>query len=221
MAKIIKQKERKALGLKNTAMEAMKFAVGDPKALLWNSSSVCTDGAQVNTGEKSGLWALLDGEMKAIGSEITLIKIWCAAHRVELVWIDTTEKFKEFRKVVSILSSISSYFHHSGLRTAELEGIAKQNGLTVLKLPKIFEIRWTNFTFTLVRCIHFSWEALVRYFGKNIRDSACAGFLRYLTNLENLHLIAFLGDVLYTYQRFQKNSQYIATWFHIDIFVFM
>lgn len=40
------------------------------------------------------------------------------------------------------------------------------------------------------------------YFDRNQKDASCAGFHNYLT--KNLELIAFLGDVLFSFQRFQN-----------------
>lgn len=203
------QKQRKAIGLKNASMEPIGATIGteDPKLILSKVSSVCADGANVNTGDRSSLWTLLDKEMKAIDSKIPLIKIWCAAHRAELVWKATSEEVGEISTLFSKLSSISSYFRQSGLRTAELEQIGKDNHLIVHKLPKIFEIRWSQFSFTLLRSILVSWKALVIYFEKYPKDAVCAGYLCYLKRFENLKLIAFLGDVLFSFQRFQKKLQ--------------
>lgn len=85
--------------------------------------------------------------------------------------------------------------------------IAKENDLKVCKLPKIFTIRWSEFSFTLLRNILISWKALVLYFGRYSKDDDCMGYLRYLTKLENLELIAFVGDVLFSFKRFQKKIQ--------------
>lgn len=194
-----KQTQRKAIGLKNAVMEASKAAINDPKQLLRTVSFLCTDGTNVNTDDRTSLWQLLDQEMITIDSGIPLLKIWCAAHRAELVWKDSSEKFSAVGKVLSVLSSIASYFNQSGLRRADLD-----NNLTVFRLPKIFEIRWTQFTFTLIRNVLFSWKTLVLYFEKNKEEAACGGFRQYL---ENLELIVFLADVLFVFQRFQKNLQ--------------
>lgn len=201
------QTERKAEGLKNAVVEAIKTAAEEPKALLSKVSSLCTDGARVNTGSQSSLWTLLDDEVKNSGSAIPLLKIWCSAHRADLVWGDTAKKHGEINKLLFALSKISSHFNQSGLRVAELTKIAKENNISVLRIPKIFEIRWSEFSFDLIRSVLFSWEALVIYFDRNKACAVCAGFHRYLTNSENLKLIAFLGDVLFTFQQFQKKLQ--------------
>jgi len=159
-----KQTQRKAIGLKNAVMAAIEATIKDPKRLLRKVSSLCTDGTNVNTGDKSSLWLLLDQEMVSIDSEIPLLKIWCAAHRAELVWKGSVANFNAVVKALSVLSNIASYFNQSGLRRNELEQIGSDNNLAVFRLPKIFEIRWSQFSFTLIRNVLFSWKALVLYF---------------------------------------------------------
>lgn len=134
------------------------------------------------------------------------MKIWCAAHRAELVWKAVAEKV-DIGKVLSVMSSISSYFHSSAVRTSELQEVASQNGIKLYSLPKIFEIRWTQFSFTLLRNTLMSWNALVIYFQQNGENATCSGYLQYLTNIENLRLISFLADLLFSFQRFQKKLQ--------------
>lgn len=145
--------------------------------------------------------------MKSAGSNIPLIKIWCAAHRSELAWKSTSKSVPEISKVLSVLSSISSYFHQSAIRTAELKQIASEHNLRLLNMPKIFEIRWSKFTFSLVRSVLVSWNALVIYFKNNGVDAVYAGYRNYLTQLENVELIAFLADLLFAFSRFQKKLQ--------------
>lgn len=201
------QKERGALGLKNTVIDVIQLNTGDARRFLSKVSSIRTDGTNVNIGEKAGLWALLDREMDSLGLLKISIKLWCAAHRAELVWKSTGKRVKEVSKLLTVLSSISSYFNQSALRTSELHKIATENNTKVLNLPKIFEIRWSSFTFTLLRNVLFSWKALILYFKKNENNAVCAGYHRYLTSFDNMQLIGFLGDVLYRFQNFQQNLQ--------------
>lgn len=188
-------------------IKSMSNAVKLPNLILRKISLVCTDGTNVNTGDKFSLWVLLDKEMKAAGSNIPVIKIWCAAHRSELAWKIISKSVPEISKVLTVLSSISSYFHQSAIRTAELKQIASEHNLRLLNMPKIFEIRWSQFTFSLVRSVLVSWNASVIYFKNNGADAVCAGHHKYLTQLENVALNAFLADLLFAFSRFQKKLQ--------------
>lgn len=201
------QTERYATGLMAAVKEALKFAVEDPKIILRKVSSVVTDGTNMNIGEKNGLWALLEKEIKLAGSDIPLLKVWCAAHRSELAWKSVSKSVPEVSKILNVLSRMSSHFHSSPMRTRELQKIAKDKDLRLLMLPKIFEVRWSQFTFALLRSVLVSWQALIIYFQRNADDSECAGFLKYLIQLENLELIAVLADVLFAFSRLQKKFQ--------------
>lgn len=201
------QKERGAKGLMAAVDDALRTVVGDPDTIYRKMSSICTDGANINVGEKNSLWTLLTKRCNAAGSKIPLLKLWCAAHRSELAWKKASKSNGEVSKALSVMSSIASYFHTSSIRSSGLKKIASEHGLKLISLPKLFEIRWTQFTFQLLRGIVVSWKALTMYFGENILDSACAGYRKYLTNYDNLQLIAFLADLLFSYMRFQKNMQ--------------
>lgn len=138
---IAEQTERYARGLFNAVKEAMKVMIDDPSVLFRKISSVCTDGTNLNSGEKNGLWIQIENEMKAAGSTIPLTKVWCAAHRAELAWKNSAKSVAEVSKILGVLSKMSTYFHFSAIRSAELQSIAARHNLRLLMLPKIFEIR--------------------------------------------------------------------------------
>lgn len=203
------QTERLAAGLFKTVIGAMEDMFGYDfvyNVILMKVSSICTDGTNVNSGDEGGIWKYLEDEMIKIGSKIPLVKIWCAAHRADLVFDDLSKTTPEAKKILDILSSIASYFHVSAIRTAELLKIAAEIGIKLLSMPKLFSIRWTQFTFQLVRSISVNWRALVLYFARD-KDAQAQGFHTYLTNAQNVRKIAFFADVLFIFQRFQKKMQ--------------
>lgn len=75
-------------------------------------------------------------------------------------------------------------------------------------LPKLFTIRWTQFTFHLLTSLLRSWHALMAYFDSN-KDNDCTEmvFFRFLSKIENLRIIAFLADLLQIYSRYHKKTQ--------------
>lgn len=204
---IAEQTVRKAEGLMLAVREALKVAIDDPNLILNKVSSLCTDGTNVNTGDVNSLWVLMDEAVKLAGSQLRLLKVWCGAHRAELAWKSASGSVPEIAEMLSTFSKMSTHFHYSAMRIAELKNIASDHGLKVLNIPKIFEIRWSQFTFTLVNSVWVSWEALILYFRKNEKDAECAGFLNYLTKLSNVKLMAFAADVLAAFERFHKKLQ--------------
>lgn len=202
------QTNRGAIGLMEAVKNGMIENIGEDLygLIMARLSSICTDGTNVNTGEKHSLWKYFEEECSKFRSELPLRKIWCSAHRMELVWGDLTNRVKEVRKSVEMLSSIASYFHESGLRTQELKQIATERGLKLLSIPKIFKIRWTEWTYTTVVNLLKSWNVLMIYFDKNKNDAKVSGYLTFLSKLENMKLIVFLCDILQIYKRYQKQS---------------
>lgn len=207
---IADQTERKAAGLLNAVKRAISTNMSDDdyKTIMRKISSICTDGTNLNSGDTAGLWKLFEDEIKAEGSLPSLIKIWCSAHRLELVWDDVCDDHQKVNELLSTLSSIASYFNKSAMRLKELKDISSENDAILLSLPKLFEIRWTEFSHTLVNNVLKSWQTLVAYFTKvkNLCAQA-SGFLAYMTNEDNIRMIAFLADVLQVFQRCQKKLQ--------------
>lgn len=161
----------------------------------------------MNIGEKGGLWAILKAELEKHRDNLPFIKLWCAAHRSDLAWKDMADSVKEVRQIMNEMTSIASYFRTSSLRTDELKQIATERDLTLLLIPKLFEVRWTEWTYKCVKSILRSWNALVIYFEKNKHNAVAAGFFNFLTNYDKLKQIVFLADVLRIFQHYHKNVQ--------------
>lgn len=160
-----------------------------------------------NIGEKGGIWKFFEDEARKQGSEIPILKVWCSAHRMDLVWNDVTNSHKIVKRTLESFSSIASYFHLSALRVAELNKIADENKLELFSLPKIFEIRWSQFTHSLLHNLLRSWHALVIYFKINEKEATASGYAKFLTNLDNLKTAAFLADILSIFQRYHRRIQ--------------
>lgn len=208
---VAEQTQRGANGLLQAVLTAVKQNFGDQflnEQVLQKISSICTDGTNVNTGDKGGLWKYLEDEIFKSGSNIQLIKIWCAAHRSELAFEDVEKQHPQISKVFSILSSISSFYHTSAIRSTELQQIAQSRKLENLAKPKIFKIRWVEYTYRLLRAILESWNAIVLHLeGIVAEDKKVPGFLSYLKSLEKLKLVSFLADLLLIFKRLQKKLQ--------------
>lgn len=67
------QTERRAAGLMQAVNKAL-CGFGDPSFIYSKTSSICTDGAGINTGEVSSLWVLLEDEIRKSGSTTPLIR---------------------------------------------------------------------------------------------------------------------------------------------------
>lgn len=111
-------------------------------------------------------------------------------------------------KILSILSTLACHFHNSAVRTRNLKEAAEENNLTLLAMPKLFNVRWTEFTHKLLHAVLVNWKAIVLYFQQNPDPKGVgAEFLKCLLNLDFMKIVAFLADVLFVFQRMQKKLQ--------------
>ena len=86
------------------------------------------------------------------------MKIWCAAHRAQLAWKALTNSITEVDHMIQRLCSLSTFFRFSAVRTQNLHEIAKNKNTAVLAFPSVFEIRWAEFTSSLIETIQVSWK---------------------------------------------------------------
>lgn len=127
---------------------------------------------------------------------------------MELVWGDVCHVNSVIEKVLNKISSIASHFHKSAVRANELKKIAAERSLSVLSLPKLFTIRWTEFSFTLINNLLRSWHLLMIYFDANKESNAIEmGFFKFLSKIENLKVLTFLADLLQVFSRHHKKTQ--------------
>lgn len=91
----------------------------------------------------------------------------------------------------------------SGLRTRKLKTISEKLKISVLHFPTRFDVRWTEFTSSLLNTISSSWLALVLYFNEN-GSTECKGYYDFLTKHENIKLISSLADILSVFAYLKK-----------------
>lgn len=203
------QTERGAIGLFNATIKGINDNVGKDvhEFIMKNVSSICTDGENKNTGERNSFWTLFQAECKKYRSDLPLFKFWCSAHRMELVWGDLAKKVKEVQKITDMASSIASHFNESSMRLQKLKKIAAENQLNLLRIPKVFNVRWSEWTHTTISNLLKSWKAIVMYCNWEGSDATATGYGRFLCDLENMKLVSFLTDVLNIFKRYHKNLQ--------------
>lgn len=207
------QEERGAKGLYATIEKIMnKHESNMWDKLLRKMSSFVTDGASINVGEHKGLWRLIDNAALAAGAEQPITKIWCAAHRSDLVVRDLGKFVSEVPAAIKKCSSISSFIRRSAVRLVQLKKIAREKHLPLRMLPTYHEVRWTEFSLQLLSSILTSWRGLVYFFQQLIDDNdehsaEAFGYMSFLTDFDNFQLLCFLGDVFQILSKFQKQLQ--------------
>lgn len=87
-----------------------------------------------------------------------------------------------------------------------MEELAAANGFRVMRIPKYFEVRWTEFTYRLFNSILCSWRAVVKYL-QTSKENSAKGHLSTWTDKTKLYIVCLIADVLLVYSQFQKNIQ--------------
>ena len=88
-----------------------------------------TDGENKNVGEHNGLWKLINDERANEEAPFPMLKSVCAVHSSSLAYHDLCKNVSEVDTLIGKVSGISSFFHMSAARTAELEKYAKEQHL--------------------------------------------------------------------------------------------
>ncbi len=145
-------KERGAEG----ALMAIKNAV--EKSVTWGNlflsiSSATSDGTNMNSGSVSGVWTKLSQMRVHLGIMFLL-------------------QLLKLHYLIRDASSLASYFHNSGVRTCELHKVAHDNNLKILRLPRYFEVQWSQYTGQLLRSIMSSIRAILLYLNTNAGTGA-------------------------------------------------
>ena len=59
----------------------------------------------------------------------------------------------EIEHLVKKLSEIATFFHVSAKRTSDLDKVGAKENLTIHRIPKYFEVRWSEFTAALLDAV--------------------------------------------------------------------
>lgn len=209
------QTERDAAGLLKTIQETLdRHGAGSYIKCLRKMTSIVTDGASINTGEYTGLWRLIDDDAERYGATQNIFKEWCAAHRSDLTVKDLNKSVEEVPEIIRRLTSVASFIRRSHIRTGMLKKTAELNGFRLLNLPKTYEVRWAQFTTSLINAVLLSWQCIVTFLGdyalinQNNDDGIEAeAYRRFLTDIETLEMLTFLADIYLIITMFQKKVQ--------------
>lgn len=169
-------------------------------------SHLSTDGEAKKTGQYNGLWKLLDDEREKLDVNFPLLKSICAVHSTANAYKDLCKSVPEIDHLVKKLSGIATFSHASAKHTTDLEKVGAKEGLTVRRIPKYFEVRWSEFTAALLDAILCSWQALAK-FCEEQHDTEGNKFLKLLANKDNILMMCFVADLLFLLKVFQKKLQ--------------
>ncbi|XP_064112579.1 uncharacterized protein LOC135219608 isoform X5 [Macrobrachium nipponense] len=178
------------------------------KTVVEKTSSIVVDGISLDVKERETMWLLMRQLQKVMSTPFKdlppLLINWCNVHRADLAWESVSQSVEEVNHVFQNVISICRLFHQSSIRLGELREISKENNLTFKSLPRLIEIRWSDFTANTLSQILLMWSPLTLY-AQRSQDKEAAIILGFLKKIDNLHILTFLADVLSVFSSYQEN----------------
>ncbi|MCO5611068.1 hypothetical protein L7F22_065318 [Adiantum nelumboides] len=196
---MIRTHDSSAQGIYATLMLEMEKANLDITKL----TAFGSDGCSTMVGRKKGVATLL----KQMNPRLT--SIHCVAHRTNLATSDTSKKVPYAKQVDQLINAIANHFSSSSHRMENLKEIQEELDCEVLKMQRIFEIRWLS-RHACVAKICKSLDALLVALAKDRQD-----LYNVLCTFECIYVLHFLADILEKVsdlsKRFQKDYVDVTT----------
>lgn len=157
-----------------------------------------TDGCSAMLGRSNGLHALVKRSYPSI------ISWHCSAHRLELGVSDGLKSINSINHFKVFLEKVHNVYSMSPKNQHQLEEISKELGEQLLKVGKIFTIRWVASSMRTVRAVWESFDALAAHFEAVSQDRSRSqtervtfeGLHDYLTSVDFVTSMALMLDVL-------------------------
>lgn len=120
--------------------------------------AVCSDGASVMIGVKSGV-------LTELGRTYPLIIKWhCLCHRIELSVSDTLEAVSGINHFKTFMDKLYSIYSQSPKNQRELQDCAKDLDVQLRKIGKMLSVRWVASSFRSVSAVYNNYAALYHHF---------------------------------------------------------
>ena len=196
---MVRTNDSTSKGIFDRIMHELKNANLDMKKFIAFGS----DGCSTMVGRKKGVATL----MKRVNPMLT--SIHCVAHRTNLVVSDTTKKITYAKHIDRLINNIANYFSSSSNRMEELKIVQEELDCEVIKMQRIFEIRWLSRHGCLAK-ICKSMDALLCLLAKERMDLHAI-----LSTFECIYAMHFLADILQKLTdlslRFQRDYVDVST----------
>ncbi|CAH2312662.1 E3 SUMO- ligase KIAA1586-like [Pelobates cultripes] len=128
--------------------------------LAENWIGVCSDGASVMLGRRSGVLERLSQKYPQI------VKWHCLCHRLELCISDKIDSIPGLHHVTSFFEKLYTVYHQSPKNLAELSECSKELEVQMLKIGKVFSVIWVASSQRAIRAVWESYPALHSHFLK-------------------------------------------------------
>jgi len=161
--------------------------------------AICTDGASVMTGNKSGVAARFRDKY---GGHVTAFH--CLAHRLELAVDDALKSVTATNHFQAFVTTLYSLYSQSPKNQRELGAIAAETEIELLRITAIFGVRWVASSYRAVRAMWRNYPALYKHFVTASLDATRStmertkfqGLAKKLGTVSFLQDLALMKDVL-------------------------
>jgi len=155
---------------------------------------------QTCLGRKAGVGVLLQ-------KSFPHIILWhCCNHRLELAVADCLKEVSEINHFQSFIEKLYSMYHISPKNMNELKECANSINQKLLKIGKIFTIRWVASSLRTIKAVWNNFEFLFQHFSNAIMDDqrsskekakySYVGLKNTLKSIEFVHNLGILFDAL-------------------------
>ncbi len=152
------------------------------KGVLSKLVAFASDGASVMLGKNEGVAAKLSRVCT-----YPLIVNHCVAHRLALACKDARKEIEFYKEAELLVKKIYGYFRNSCSRIQQLKEIQNLLDCSVLKIKRLYEIRWLAW-YDAIKNICNSIPALLKIF----KDAKNDGGQELYTKLTSWRMLAFL-----------------------------
>ena len=94
-----------------------------------------------------------------------------------------------------MLTDLYYYFSKSAKCVAGLKAIQEILESPKLKIKEMHSVRWFAF-YSALENVYRSWDAIVTYFANHKNDAKAVGFLKKITQVENVETMYYLMDII-------------------------
>lgn len=154
-----------ASGIKTALLKSLKAAGFNEQYCQEHWLGIATDGCSTMLGKKNGLIA----QLKVVYPH--LIPWHCAAHRLELAVGDALSDVTGTNHFKIFMEKLYCVFSMSPKNQRELADVAESLNVQLLKIGKVFSIRWVASSYRTVKAIWQNYPALYTYFTNASTDS--------------------------------------------------
>jgi hypothetical protein len=123
-----------------------------------NLIGFCSDSASFMTLEHRGVASLLKADYPLVNS------FHCMTHLLELAVKDSTESMKSATHFTIFVNDLYKVFSLSPRNQRELSSVAEDLTVKLMKIQRVFDVRWVFSSFVAVKAVLRNLSALFQYF---------------------------------------------------------